>query len=464
MSRITSLLTALAVCTTALLVAQAPREEKSWAHQFGTTRPDQATGVVAVDGQVYVVGDVIGALPGQTAQGPNDRNAFIRRYDPDGKELWTRQFGSPAGAHDSATGIAVSGFAIYVAGWTSGVLADQQKVGTQDSAFVRRYNVEGDAVWTRQFGTEARVQALGVAADASGVYVTGSIDCCGFPFPGTLGTSGADAFLRKYDSEGNELWTRQFGTGDSDRATAVAVDGTGVYVIGVTGGAMKVQIGHQDNFLMKFDTDGQEIWRTQFGTSMADEANVIALAPSGVYVGGRTTGSFTGPKADGLWDGYVAQLDRNGMLQWARQFGGKDANGNGRDADVVLGLATGLTAVLVTGAADGALPGQKWVGLQDAFYRTYDFAGNEISTVEFGNGGNDYGAAASADARGFYVAGSKNGGALGLPPVGDNDAFIMKLANRPLDKDVEQPGPAPRRGGPPVPVPPGGRGGRRGGQ
>ena len=40
-------------------------------------------------------------------------------------------------------------------------------------------------------------------------------------------------------------------------------------------------------------------------------------------------------------------------------------------------------------------PGQKWVGLQDAFCRTYDFSGRELTTVEFGNGFNDYGSAAT---------------------------------------------------------------------
>jgi hypothetical protein len=424
----------------------------SWSRQFGTNRVDQATGVVVIDGSVYVVGDVIGALPGQTSVGPNDRNAFIRRYDPDGKELWTRQLGATTAAHDSATGITASGLAIYVAGWTGGALPGQAKTGPQDNAFVARYNVEGDLVWTRQFGTQSAVQALGVAADASGVYVAGSIDCCGSPFPNIPASNGADAYLRKYDPEGNELWTRQFGSSDSDRATAVAVDGSGVYVLGVTGGVMATRAGLQDGFLRKYDSGGAEGWTIQFGTDKADEPNAIALAPSGIYVGGRTTGTYIGEPAIGLWDNVVLQFDRDGRQQWVRQFGG-------RDADNVFGLAVGLSALLVTGAADGPLPGQKWVGAQDAFYRTYSFAGDELSTREFGGGFNDYGTAAAADARGFYVVGSNNGTALGLPSVGDNDAFVLKLANR-LEKDEVQPGPAPRRGGPPAP---GRRGGRAGG-
>ena len=143
----------------------------------------------------------------------------------------------------------------------------------------------------------------------------------------------------------------------------------------------------------------------------------------------------------GLANAYVMQFDRSGMLQWARQFGGKG------DGDNVFGLAVGLTHLIVTGAADGALPGQTFVGGQDAFYRLYDFTGAEAGTREFGNGLNDFGAGAAADARALYIAGTKNGAALGLAPIGDNDAFVMKMAPKPLEKDEVQPGRAPARGG-----------------
>ena len=58
--------------------------------QFGTPDSDYATGV-AIDGasNVYVVGDIQqGALPGQTSLGAAD--AYLRKYDGQGKEIWTR--------------------------------------------------------------------------------------------------------------------------------------------------------------------------------------------------------------------------------------------------------------------------------------------------------------------------------------------------------------------------------------
>jgi hypothetical protein len=83
----------------------------------------------------------------------------------------------------------------------------------------------------------------------------------------------------------------------------------------------------------------------------------------------------------------------------------------------------------------------------DAFYRLYEFNGTEASTREFGNGLNDFGTGAAADLRAFYIVGTKNGAALGLTSLGDNDAFVMKMAPKPLEKeDVKLPA-GPARGG-----------------
>ena len=165
------------------------------------------------------------------------------------------------------------------------------------------------------------------------------------------------------------------------------------------------------------------------------------MGASGIYVVGRTTGAMQGKMPLGMWDGFVMQFDSGGNLQWTRQFGTTGGNNNAQ------GVAVGLTHLLVTGAADGALPGQPFVGGVDAFYRLYDFAGADAGTREFGNGLNDFGTGAAADLKAFYIAGTKNGTALGLTSLGDNDVFVMKMAPKPLDKEdvtVDRP---PARGG-----------------
>ncbi|MGH9038425.1 MAG: hypothetical protein ACRD0O_21930, partial [Acidimicrobiia bacterium] len=74
-------------------VVAAPAETSGWTRQFGTRAAEEALGVtIDPAGAAYVVGWTFGTLPGQVSAGTVD--AFIRKYDPTGGELWTRQFGS----------------------------------------------------------------------------------------------------------------------------------------------------------------------------------------------------------------------------------------------------------------------------------------------------------------------------------------------------------------------------------
>src|SRR5205085_2866670 len=200
-----------------------------WLRQFGSDfqgsgqGPDPAR-AVAADGSVYVAGDLPRALPGQTSAGGID--AYVRKYDAAGNELWTRQFGT--GGADCVGAVAVDASGVYVAGYTHGTLPGQSSAGDED-AFVRKYDAAGNELWTRQFGAFGTERAFGVAADGSGVYVAG-VTAGTPPLPGQTSLGFADAFVRKYDAAGNELWTRQFGAAGPDIANGIAVVASGVYV------------------------------------------------------------------------------------------------------------------------------------------------------------------------------------------------------------------------------------------
>jgi hypothetical protein len=61
-----------------------------WLDQFGGV-PGPATDTASATdaaGNVYVIGNTNGALPGQTNLGSGD--AYVRKYDAAGTELWTR--------------------------------------------------------------------------------------------------------------------------------------------------------------------------------------------------------------------------------------------------------------------------------------------------------------------------------------------------------------------------------------
>jgi hypothetical protein len=90
-----------------------------------------------------------------------------------------------------------------------------------------------------------------VTVDAFGnAYISGNTY-------GSLGGPNAgndDAFLAKYDSSGNMLWSQQIGTSDSDQSYSVAVDISGnAYISGRTYGSLGgANAGNSDAFLIKY--------------------------------------------------------------------------------------------------------------------------------------------------------------------------------------------------------------------
>jgi len=392
-----------------------------WTRQFGTRDADEAQGVaVDRDGNALVVGWVFGALPGQPVAGMVD--AFVRKYDPAGTELWTRQFGSSE--RDFARAVALDGQgSSYVVGETHGILPGQSSAGGYD-AFVRKYDPDGIELWTRQFGGGGGEGAWAVALDAEGnAFVVGTTRAT---LPGQTSAGSFDGFVRKYDAAGTELWTRQFGSAGAEGARGVALDGDGdVLVAGSTDGALPGQIsaGGYDVYVRQFDTSGNDLWTRQFGSKADDYGVAVTIDPAGrVLVVGSADSALPGQSWAGGTDAFVRQFDLIGTELWTQQFGTDTTD----DAWGVAVDAVGASYVI--GSTGDSLAGQAPAGESDFYVRRYDPSGQVSWTRQFGSGDTDLALAVSLDASQHpRVAGSTRGALDGQRSVGGRDAFVMRL-------------------------------------
>jgi Ca2+-binding RTX toxin-like protein len=378
--------------------------------QFGTSGGDSGSGVSSDSyGNIYVTGYTNGSLPGNTNFGNND--FFVAKYDVYGNRLWVKQFGSAYS--DYATGISSeSSGNTYVSGRTEG----------GEDAFVAKYNANGNQLWMAQFGTSGYDSATGVSSDGSGnVYVSGYTDGS---FPSYTNLGSYDAFVAKYDTSGNPVWVKQFSTSSHDYAEGISSDSNGnVYVSGKTFGSFLgyTNLGLYDAFVAKYDGNGNQLWLRQFGTSGDDEITGISSDSSNnVYVTGSTKGGLPGYSNLGSYDAFVAKYDGNGNQLWLRQFG---TSGN----DEITGISRDIdNNVYVTGYTTGSLPGNINAGGSDAFVAKYNANGTLNWVRQFGTSAADSANGIRIDSSGnVYVTGDTSGSLPGNSNSGGSDAFVV---------------------------------------
>lgn len=150
---------------------------------------------------------------------------------------WARSAGELS--RDAGRGVCVDNNGnVIVTGYFSGKIRFDGVLyegrGTDD-AFVAKYNSNGDLLWVKTAGGPLDDVSIGVAADAEGnIFIAGSFDSIAF-FDNVLLTStgGLDGFIAKYSPEGNLLWVKKMGGVSNDAAFGVAADNKGnAYVIG----------------------------------------------------------------------------------------------------------------------------------------------------------------------------------------------------------------------------------------
>jgi uncharacterized protein (TIGR03437 family) len=312
-----------------------------WFRQFpvGTTQ-DQYTSTrgLAVDASGVYVSATNGTSVFQGAEG------WLRKLSPAGDEIWSRTLkGSSPGA------LTVDVTSLYVTGVND------------EGGFVSRYTPEGDELWRHQFdksvdpGMEIYVP-LAVVTDATGIYVGGEI---GIRFAEGV-EPRSDGFLLKLDAGGNELWTHRFG-GSGGRIDAIALDASGVYGGGTTLSALPGQCraGSRDAFVRKYDPEGNELWTRQFGTVFTESVAGTGVDSTGVYISGGAYGpggiggaSFLTKisKAPPVVDRARPYLSTECVLNAANNLGGGVAPG---EIVTVYGGAMGTAELTIGRVEDG---------------------------------------------------------------------------------------------------------------
>ena len=438
---------------------------------LGGNNEDVAQGI-AVDGsgQAYVTGHTYSPnFPVLNANQPifgGGQDAFVTKLTAAGMVAYSTYLGG--NAQEIGYGIAVDGNGqAYVTGNTRSpnfpvLNASQPLFGGFEDAFVAKLTAAGTLAYSTYLGGNNRETGYGIAVDGSGqAYVTGETASMNFPLLNASQTlhGGAllDAFVTKLTAVGTVAYSTYLGGNNWDIGKGIAVDGSGqAYVTGYTyspnfpvlnasqpifGG------GDHDAFVTKLTSAGTVAYSTYLGGSHWDFGQGIAVDGSGqVYVTGATRSpDFPVLNAGqplyggGVRDVFVTKLTVAGTLAYSTYLGGSNFDGaqgialDGSGQAYITGNTTSLDFPLLNASQP------TFGGSQDAFVAKLTATGTFAYSTYLGGNSTDVGHGIAVDGSGqTYVTGhtySPNFPLLNASQLnigGDVDAFIVKLADKPL--------------------------------
>jgi hypothetical protein len=380
-------------------------------------------------------------------------------------------------AEDDAYAIAIDGTGnAYVTGQTkstnfptvAGAYSSTNKGGFD--VFVSKIAANGSSlVYSTYIGGSLDDSGNAIAVDGSGnAYVAGGTNSStDFPthgaFQSTFGGGSVDAFVLELASSGGSLiFSTYLGGSGDDVANGVAVDTTGVYVVGSTGSAnfpvptgsfQGALVGASNGFVTKLNTSGSSLDYSTYLGGSSDFAAAVAVNSGQAYVTGATstptfpttalvvqpTCGSNGNCDGGLQDAFVTVFNSSGgALVYSTFLGGE-----GKDQG--LGIAvdgsgdayvTGLTQSILHFPLKTALQGTFGGGTQDAFVTELNPTGTALVYSTFLGGSlDDAGNSIAVDgSKNAYVTGQTTStnfpmaSATQGTPGGLADAFVTEIS------------------------------------
>jgi hypothetical protein len=309
----------------ALLIAYSAAGATEWVAHAGGAGGDEARGVDAYENGACVVA---GRFEGSATFGLGEANEttlrasdggdmFLAAYDAGGALQWAVQAGGLGSDYANDVSIAGDG-SIVAAGAFEGPItfdAGGANETTLNSAggtdfFVARFSGAGVLQWAVRAGCSCgddRANAVAALTDG-GAVVAGAHHGTASLGEDVVLTSwgGFDAFIARYDADGQAVWAAGGGSLGDDEAFDVQAweDGGAVMTGSFTGrarfgGAWDEQVkleskGREDVFVARYEADGamDRVWTA--GGDMLDQGRgVAALSDGGCLVAGRFRGAFT---------------------------------------------------------------------------------------------------------------------------------------------------------------------------
>ncbi len=226
-----------------------------------------------------------------------DRNAksnyFIVKAGVNGDSLWSIDWGGER--HDKGRGVCELSNGGYV------IVGEKNsyEIGSYIGS-ATKFSRDGDSLWTRYYGGEESDYLRDVVATDDGGFIAAG-------YTSSFGNGTNNAWVVKADSDGEIEWQNIYGGGGADFFRSIISTADGGYA--AAGFSNSYGGGRSDHFLVKIDSEGNEEWHTTYEGEGREECySVIQTSDGGYALGGVLD------EVGSTW--WLVKTDANGELEW----------------------------------------------------------------------------------------------------------------------------------------------------
>ena len=334
-------------------------QEVVWQKDIKSSTQDFLSQVTTtIDQQYLITGSSIRAgsksqMPNASSQQPNNGYDFhLVKLNQQGDEVWEKYFSGQNHDFLSATvNTQDGGFVLAGTSFSSKGLDKKEDSKGGSDFWLIRINEFGDELWQKTIGGASDEEARAVIQTTDmGFFVAGNVQ------NSSKGYGSKDVLVVRLDKNGKELSQLVLGgkgldevekmipTKDGGALLGVysrsgAVAGSGMPEAGSKAGSQMPKasgnFGEGDYWIIKLNKEGKVEWEKNFGGKGDDHLRTLALTSTGYLIGGESRSERSGNKTVGIEEGtdlWLISLNERGEEIWQKSY-------NFKNRDVLMGMS-----------------------------------------------------------------------------------------------------------------------------
>lgn len=281
---------------------------------------------VGADGDLYITGDFSGiaTFGNISLETSSASDIFVAKLNSEGEFIWAKSAGGSGGDHGYDLCTDIYGNSYVIGKFSSTAIFGEFYLTSHGDTdiFITQLCPDGNFTWATGAGGTGYDNGYGITIDSAGnSYITGEFQqICYFGDIEVISNGNINAFIAKIDPYGNFLWAQNYGGQYSARGTDITIDYsdniyfTGFFMgIAEFGDLQLVALGDEDVFVAKLDNNGNILWAKRAGGYLLDFCTSIVIDYAGnLYI----TGYFEGTAGFGdieltgqsFWDCFIVKM------------------------------------------------------------------------------------------------------------------------------------------------------------